>query len=142
VSALDAAREFYSLYVTIPGAASEFVVDKRPELITEQLATALRADEAASAANADEIVGFDADPFLDTQEPCERYEPRAGEDDGKRALLPVFATCLGQKSERPAFLVELVREKDAWRVGNIFFDRRGDLLSELKKLKEERERPR
>jgi hypothetical protein len=140
-SALETARAFYSSYVKIQGSPSDYILAKRSELITEQLAAALHEDRAAAAANADEIVGFDADPFLDTQDPCERYEPAAGQGDGKRAVLPVFGTCAGKRDDKPAFRVELVQKQDRWRISNIYFERGSDLLSELRQLKKDRETP-
>ena len=56
------------------------------------LVTALRADSAASVANPGEVVGLDMDPFLNSQDPCNRYAPTAVRRDGATFLVDVVGS--------------------------------------------------
>lgn len=71
---------FYSWYVPLakhtPGADMRSLRDSRWHF-EPALVKALRADSAAAARSPDEIVGLDMDPFLNSQDPCDRYSPIA-----------------------------------------------------------------
>ena len=71
---------FYTWYVPLamhtPGADMRALRDSRWRF-DPALVNALRADSAAAAQSPDEIVGLDMDPFLNTQDPCDRYSPIA-----------------------------------------------------------------
>jgi len=142
-SALDTAREFYTWYVPIAlksdGLAA--VLKQRPNALAPALASALKADRAAAAKNKDEIVGLDGDPFLDSQDPCERYEVGTAAPGGTRALVPIYSICQGKRSPKPEFTVELLIQKDKWQIANIHFQRGGDLMGLLAQLKKDREKP-
>jgi hypothetical protein len=141
-SALDAAREFYTWYVPIAQKSDGLaaVLKQRPNALTPALADALKADRAAAAKNKDEIVGLDGDPFLDSQDPCESYEVGTAAPGGTRALVPVYSVCQGKRSAKPEFTVELALQKDKWQIANIHFQRGGDLVSLLARLKNDREK--
>lgn len=143
LSALDTAREFYAWYVPIAQKSDGLaaVLKQRPNALTPTLSAALKADRAASAKNKDEVVGLDGDPFLDSQDPCERYEVGTAAPGGTRALVPVYSICQGKRSPKPQFTVELVQQKDKWQIANIHFQRGGDLMNLLAQLKKDREKP-
>jgi hypothetical protein len=71
---------FYAWYVPLaahtPGADVRALRDSRWHF-DPALAKALRADAAAAARSPDEVVGLDMDPFLNSQDPCDRYSPIA-----------------------------------------------------------------
>lgn len=142
ISALDTAREFYTWYVPIAQKSDGLaaVLKQRPNALTASLASALKADRAASTKNKDEIVGLDGDPFLDSQDPCERYEVGTAAPGGTRALVPVYSICQGKRSPKPEFTVELLLEKNKWQIANIHFQRGGDLAGLLAQLKKDREK--
>ncbi len=84
-SAADSAKiaravvaRFYTWYVPLAshttGADMRALRDSRWHF-DPALAKALRADLAAAARSPDEIVGLDMDPFLNSQDPCDRYAP-------------------------------------------------------------------
>jgi hypothetical protein len=143
ISALETAREFYTWYVPIAQKSDGLaaVLKLRPNALTPALTDALKADRAASAKVKDEIVGLDGDPFLDTQDPCERYEVGIAAPGGTRALVPIYSVCQGTRSPKPAFTVELLLQKDKWQIANIHFQRGGDLMGLLAQLKKDREKP-
>lgn len=97
-AAIDSARvaretvgRFYSWYVPAAqkaGADMRALHDARWHF-SPALVSALRADSAATDANPNEIVGLDMDPFLNSQDPCDRYAPTAVRRDGKTFLVDV-----------------------------------------------------
>ncbi len=78
--ARDVVARFYSWYVPLakqtPLADMRSLSDSRWHF-APALVRALRADSAAAARSPGEIVGLDMDPFLNTQDPCDRYSPIA-----------------------------------------------------------------
>jgi hypothetical protein len=72
------------------------------------LATALRADRAASAASPGEIVGLDMDPFLNTQDPCKRYAPVAARRAGANFFVDVLGSGGCSRHTKPDVTVRLV----------------------------------
>jgi hypothetical protein len=78
--ARDVVARFYAWYVPLamhtPGADMRALRDSRWHF-DPALVNALRADSAAAAQSPDEIVGLDMDPFLNSQDPCDRYSPIA-----------------------------------------------------------------
>src|SRR5436853_3910886 len=90
---LRVVRDFYAWYLpATPGANARglgLVLKSRVSLFTEELFRALKQDFDASAKNPDEIVGLDFDPFLATQDPCERYEVGAAIHKGKGFLVGI-----------------------------------------------------
>jgi len=82
-AASDAQRavaEFYAWYSPLANdsvdAAMRAVRD-RSTLFPQSLVKALRDDSLASAQSTDEVVGLDGDPFLNSQDPCDKYSPTA-----------------------------------------------------------------
>jgi YD repeat-containing protein len=100
-ASIDAARvaresvaRFYSWYVPAAqqaGADMRALHDARWHF-SPVLVSALRADSAATEANPSEIVGLDMDPFLNAQDPCDRYAPTAVRRDGKTFLVDVHGS--------------------------------------------------
>lgn len=71
-------REFYNWYMPMAltdyqQPASMFAVRKRPEAFGDTLLKALNDDFKAQADAKGEIVGLDFDPFLNSQDPAEKY---------------------------------------------------------------------
>lgn len=71
-AAMQYTQSFYEWYG--PSGRLETVVRDSGHLFAPALLGALREDFAAQAANADEIVGLDWDPFLASQDPCPPYQ--------------------------------------------------------------------
>src|SRR5207244_1798701 len=99
---------------------------------------ALKQDLEESAKNPDEVVGLDFDPFLATQDPCERYEVGAATRKGKDFLVEIHGVCAGKKHDKPDVIAELVPKGNSWVFANFRYPtERSDLLKVLKSLREE-----
>ena len=81
LGAADAERavaQFYQWYVPLAHDSTDAgmrAVRERSAFFPTSLVVALRADSLANALSPDEVVGLDGDPFLNSQDPCERYAP-------------------------------------------------------------------
>ncbi|MGA2502201.1 MAG: hypothetical protein ABSH20_31040 [Tepidisphaeraceae bacterium] len=147
-SARDFAQKFYSWYVPIAlnehaGPAWDFVLKQRSSSFSPELLRALREDSAAQAKSPGEIVGLDFDPFLDSQDPEDRYEVGKVTRKGDSYWVEVFGVRSGKRMEPAAVLAELVRKNGHWTFVNFHYpDPNGsDLLSTLKLLREDRQKP-
>ena len=87
----------------------------------------LDEDERRAAANPDEIVGLDFNPFTNMQEEATGYEVGAATRDGAEAIVPV-AVKLGGESQ--TIRVRLTQVDGAWRVANLHYAE-GDLVDYL-----------
>jgi hypothetical protein len=102
-SARDFVQQFYRWYV--PVALSKHqesswdvaLRDKKMDFSPE-LAQALQRDSDAQAKVKDDIVGLDFDPFLNTQDPCQRFELGKVTQVKTAYRVEVFDICSGKKS--------------------------------------------
>lgn len=127
------------------GPAYEYTLKNKGDYFSVALLSALREDLRASAANADEIVGLDFDPFLNTQDPAERYVLGAADSKGDKCLAEIFETRAGKKGERPAVVAEARRKNADWIFVNFHYSTNQgpddeNLLSILNKLSAERKK--
>lgn len=89
--AREAVGQFYAWYVPASrraGADMRALSDARWHF-APALKAAMRADRKAAEANPNEIVGLDMDPFLNAQDPCNRYRPTAVRRAGSDFLVDV-----------------------------------------------------
>jgi hypothetical protein len=79
--------DFYTWYVPLARSTPEAdmrAIRERQASFSTGLVEALRADSIARAGSPSEVVGLDGDPFLNSQDPCDRYAPiGASERDGR-----------------------------------------------------------
>ena len=150
----DFVRKFYAWYVprtlsenSIP--AYEFTLKYKKAVFTPLLFRALKDDFDAAAKVSDEIVGLDFDPFLNTQDPCQRYEVGKTIRKGDSYWVEVYGICSGKKSEKPDVWPEVVRVNGHWLFANFHYEHQAgeypdstDFLGILKLLREDREKPR
>jgi hypothetical protein len=131
---------FYSDYVPIAlsrGNAPSWysVFGREPAVLANSLLSVMREDSAAWAQAPGEIAGIDFDPFLASQDPCDRYEVGAVTGAGLRRLVHVFGVCSGTRSTDPDVTIELVLSSGVWLIDNIRYPRTGsDLRSILTAL--------
>jgi hypothetical protein len=144
--------QFYAWYVprtlsdkSIP--AYEFTLKNKKNLFTPVLLKALKDDFEASAKVRDEIVGLDFDPFLNTQDPCERYEVGKTVQKGNSYRVEVYGICSGKRSEKPDVWPEVLRVNGHWLFANFYYEHQAkeypasdDLLGILNLLREAREK--
>jgi hypothetical protein len=98
------------------------------------LAALLDADDSASAASSDEIVGLDFDPLTDAQDTMTGFEVGPSTRDGDVAIIPVT---LRMDTARSVVRVRLARSGNAWRIANLHYPH-GDLASLLRQLAADR----
>src|SRR5579863_9296774 len=135
---------FYDWYVPLalkegPFPTIDLALKEKSFLFSGALAQALHDDSAARAKSPEWIVGLDGDPFLNAQDPCEQYEAGQATQDGNRYKVEVFRICSGKKGELPDVIAELEKKGDSWIFINFYYPGDGDLLTELKLLKKDRE---
>jgi hypothetical protein len=145
-SPLEFVQSFYNWYVPLAlelhpeRPALELALERRSSSFAPALARALEADLKAAAAEPDYIVGIDFDPFLASQDPCERYEVGRIHRDGQTYLAEIHRVCEGERRTEPDIVAELVPGGGLWLFANFRYpDVRSDLLSELGSLRRSRE---
>lgn len=147
-SARDFVRQFYDWYVPIaledhPGPASDLALKDRGAVFTSELSRALKRDSDASAKANGYIVGLDFDPFLNSQDPDDRYEVGKVTRQDDSYSVEVFGVSSGKREETPTVRPELIRRNGRWVFANFYYpgSHGGDLLSVLRRLAKERQRP-
>jgi len=137
-------QKFYDAYVpqalaenSVP--ASQFAIDHLSDSFAPELLAALKDDAAAEAKSSDEIVGLDFDPFLNSQDPAERYEVGSVTQQGARYLVEVYPVMSGKRSADPIVVVELAYENGHWLFMNFRYPGDDDLRTVLRLLKASRE---
>jgi hypothetical protein len=143
-SSRDFVQKFYDAYVPQAHAerttpASQFAIDQMSASFDGDLLAALKEDAAAQAKSSDEVVGLDFDPFLNSQDPAERYEVGSATQAGTKYLVDVYAVMSGKRSQDPAVVAELVYENGHWLFVNFRYPGNDDLLTVLRTLKADRE---
>jgi hypothetical protein len=114
----------------------ELTYGRRRALFAPALAALIDADERASAANADEVVGLDFDPLTAAQDVMERFEVGAARIDGAQADVPVT---IRMEGSRYVVHVKLARSSAGWRITNIRYPaEQGDLAGILRQLAADR----
>jgi hypothetical protein len=135
---------FYRWYVPVAsvehkGPADAVALKERRAAFSSDLYRALKADIDAQAKVVGEIVGLDSDPFLNSQDPCERFA--IGTVVRRRDMYRVqfFAVCEGKRLDRPSALAEVRAANGHWEFVN-FYDANGknDLLATLNLLAADR----
>ena len=137
---------FYRWYVPVAsaehrGPADAIALKERRAAFSSELYRALKADVDAQAKVAGEIVGLDSDPFLNSQDPCERFAIGTAVRRRDMYRVQFFAVCDGKRLDRPSALAEVRAADGHWEFVN-FYDANGknDLLATLKLLAADRRR--
>ena len=138
-AAVQFVRGFYSAYtprgVASGLAAVDSLLKEQPQLFTPELLQALRRDAAARAAATGEIDGLDFEPFLNSQDPCARYEVGSAARAGGRVQVPVHAVCDGRRAAAATVVAEVVPANGGWAFANfVYGPPAGDLLHLLQRL--------
>jgi hypothetical protein len=144
-------QELYGWYVPkalddSTGPASERALKYRSYVFSSELFRALKEDSDAQARISGYIVGLDFDPFLNTQDPCERYELGGITQNGETYRIEVFGVCSGTRHEKPDVIAEVARRNGRLVFTNFIYDNlakqfphSANLLATLKLLREERQ---
>lgn len=142
----DFAQGFYSWYVpealkTEETPAWSVALKYKRSAFSPALFRALKEDSDAQAKASGEIVGLDFDPFLNTQDPCDRYEVGAVTSQKAGYRVDIYGVCSGKRNEKPDVVAELARRDGSWAFTNFLYPAiHRDLLSTLRSLQEERQK--
>lgn len=140
--AADSARQFvqrfYDWYVPLgdraPDSRYDSVLIGHATFLAPELRQALLADAHAQQ-HSQEIVSVvgDYDPFLNSQDPCPRYEARSATATTIGVSVAVYGICVGD-SARIAVLADVTRDSTGWRFANFHHPESPatDLLTELR----------
>lgn len=140
-------QAFYDWYVPrANGPASESAYDsaltEKAAFFEPPLLAALREDNAAQEhdTTGDIVsVGADYDPFLNSQDPCGRYEVGEVLPTAEGFAVSVYGICGAGRRERADVVLDVRRSGGSWQVAN-FHDPGNpgyDLVSELARVKAE-----
>ena len=140
-------QKFYDFYLpkaldeNSSGPSSNYVIEKMSDILDPDLLAGLKEDAkaAADAPEGDEV-GLDFDPFLDSQDPADRYEVKSVSKKGATYLVDVYCVTEGKLSDKPCVVPELVQDNGKWRFVNFDYPEGGDLKTVLVQLKAEREK--
>ena len=137
---------FYQWYVPLAVSenqepASDIAIKKRASLFSSRLIKALKDDSDASRKSPDEIVGLDWDPFLDTQDPDQKYVLGNITKDRGRFFVRIHALRAGKKSAKPSVTAVVAQEKGKWVFADFLSSDGQGLLKALSALKKDRENP-
>lgn len=140
-------QRFYDWYVTILrregiGSASNHVLVSRGSLFTRDLLRALVEDSLAGAQADDETIVLDFDPFVNSQEFCERYVVGTAVRTGEIVSVDVDEICSGHASRRPAVTAQVRQVGGRWVFVDFDYGRGFKLLGMLRRFRAERSRQR
>ena len=99
------------------------VLTMRPHVLDPVLREALRADSAAGRGDLTPREVLNGDPFLDSQDPCPRYEAIEARRDSVGVRVTVKPVCANPtwQTQRPVILVR--REGGEWTIVNVFYQK-------------------
>jgi hypothetical protein len=119
-------QSFYDWYLPrlvneTPLPAPDLALRDRSSAFSPELLHALRDDAAARASVADEIVGLDFDPFLNTQDPDSSYVLGRVMQKGNSCRVEVHGVASGQKRVKPDVIPELTYKHGRWMFVNFHY---------------------
>lgn len=148
-SCLNFVQGFYDWYVpkTLKGnggPAWDHALKEKPSAFESQLFQQLKEDSSAQAKAQSEIVGLDFDPFLNSQDPGERYLVGKVARTGGTYWVDVYEISSGKKSEKPIVVPEVALKGGRCTFVNFHYGKGNrpqheNLLSILKSLRESRQ---
>jgi hypothetical protein len=141
-------QEFYDWYNAVSHSNNnklspdQRAIRERARIFDAGLIKALNEDYQESSKHPEEVVGLDWDPFLCSQDLDDRYEAGAVKSHGQNYFVEVYGIYKGKKNREPNVIAEVARNRGHLIFVNFRSPHGGDLLSDLKKLKESREKNR
>ena len=137
---------FYDWYVPKAlgenvGPAWNLALKAKSSAFSSQLVRALREDSAAQAKAEGEIVGLDFDPFLNSQDPSNRYQVGKITPKGETYQVEIYGVGSGSKHEKPDVIAEVAQKNGQWFFVNFDYPEGRNLLAVLKSLRESRQKP-
>ncbi len=131
---------FYDWYAPFVQTEPRFpgwwqILSSAPGYLDANLASGLRADSAAQRIDPVSREVIDFDPFLNSQDPCPRYEVTDVHSDGRSYRVSARPVCPNANWQYwqtldKTTVVEVVPEGGHWKITNVFYEK-GDLKSLL-----------
>jgi hypothetical protein len=139
-------QKFYDWYMPIvlkpsKGDSSDVAIAKRSNLFDPPLLRALKVDSEAQRKSPGDIVGLDFDPFLNAQDPDDKYVVGDVSESGGLYLVSVYGVRKGKHAAKPDVVAEVKPAKDTFVFTNFRYGADGDLVAILKSLADERAHP-
>ncbi len=140
-------RKFYDWYVPIAlkpdlkQDSSNVAIAKRPSLFDPSLLKALKEDAEAQAKTPDDIVGLDFDPFLNSQDPDDKYVVGGVTEKDGLYLVDVYGLRKGKREKAVSVTAALKPAKNSFVFANFLYGADGDLVAVLKGLADDRAHP-
>jgi hypothetical protein len=138
-------QRFYDWYTQIARSVSadsypvEFAIKRKPEVFSKPLLAALRADVAARSQGKGENDGLDFDPFLFTNDPCERYQAGRVSRQHNSYSVNIHAVCAGELTDSVYVVAEIKPTGGIWHFVNFHYPQNhDDLIGVLRVLSEQR----
>jgi hypothetical protein len=137
-------QEFYDWYLPIvqgqasnKGPAWDMALKYGGDAFSPELSARIREDSDAQS-KADEIVGLDFDPFLNSQDPSEQFFVQNVARKGDTCSAEVYGIEAGQRQEK---VLPEVRFKDGrWVFVDFHYEKDSSVLEILKQLREDRQK--
>jgi hypothetical protein len=136
-------QRFYDWYTPLAHKSSKspswiVALNKHGADFDPGLSRALKSDAEAQQLVTDDIVGLDFDPFLNSQDPSDKYAVgNVTEKDGLFAV-SVYAVRHGHRAAKPNVVAELKASNGSFLFTNFRYGTDGDLVGTLKLLREQR----
>jgi hypothetical protein len=133
------AQSFYDWYAprALKGGAPE-ALRQKGTLFTTELRQALKRDFDAQDRVNGEIVGIDFDPFLNSQDPDDRYQIGPATVKDNVCIADVYGVTEGKKRPKPDLIAELKFRDGRWLFTNFHYGK-GELSDLLATLRRDRE---
>ncbi|MEO6068770.1 MAG: hypothetical protein ABIQ41_12420 [Gemmatimonadales bacterium] len=91
-----------------------------PQVLSPDLRTLLQADEKCKDAS-QSICNIEFDPFLNSQDPCARYEVRAPVPHGDTLAFPIYPNCAWMRDTAPALIALALPLDSGWVFTNFIY---------------------
>jgi Protein of unknown function (DUF3828) len=111
---------------------------EREDTFDHELALVLKDDIRGQEDVTGEIVGVDFDPFLYSQDPCERYEVGSVSARQGKYFIDVHGVCSGVRNGLPDVVAEVAEQGGRWRIVNLHYAKDKNLVSILRLLHDAR----
>jgi hypothetical protein len=133
-------QEFYDWYLPMAqadnqGPAWNLALKYGGDAFSPELSARIQEDSDAQS-KADEIVGLDFDPFLNSQDPSEQFLVESITRKGDTCSAEVRGIQAGQREE--TVLPEIMFKDGRWIFVDFHYDNNSSLLEILKQLREDR----
>lgn len=114
--------EFYAWYNPRPDSTRRYfdVLTQRRTALTPDLEALLDSD-LACATRSHEICNLDSDPFVNSQDPCGRYEVGGSIAHHDTVGVSVFGVCGGKRDTIPAVVAMVVRHDSTWQFADFAY---------------------